>query len=349
VTDEPGGGRRRSRPSGVPTIADVAVAAGVSHATVSRVVNGLPTVQPAIAERVREAIADLGYTPSNAARSLSLGVTRTIGMTVPDLANPMFQQVLHGLTRAAAADGYRVLVTDSQETLEEELPLVLEARRRSDAVVLCAPRMAADALAELLPRVQPAVVINRDLPEAAWVSVDYARGIRDLAEHLAGLGHRHLLHLAGPPTSSSQAARDRGLEQFRAAHPAVRVDRLVSGSTLDDGYAAGPAVRESGATGVLAFNDVVALGLLGRLREDGVAVPAEISVAGFDDVPVARFASPPLTTAAVPQAEMGEAAWLALRCALAGERMPGATVFTPALVARGSTASPGAGSSRRRH
>ena len=331
-----------SRPSAV-RISDVARAAGVSTATVSRVMNSAPTVNAQIAARVRAIAEELSYVPSTTARSLSLGVTNTIGMIVPDLANPMFQQILHALNRAAAQDGYQVLVADAQETPDAEPRLIEGIRRRSDAVVLCAPRMEQDRLEEVLTTVGPAVVINREPVASAaapTVSVDYAMGIQLLLGHLVALGHRHVLYLDGPTRSASNRARRAGLTAFAATHPSIRIDSIPCGSGLDSGYLAWDAVQKVGATAVLAFNDIVAIGLMGRLREIGVSIPGDITVVGFDDIDLSRFASPPLTTVTVPLGLLGAAAWLQLSQQLTGSTPTRHTVFAPALVVRDSSGPP---------
>ena len=328
-----------AQPSRAVTISDVARAAEVSRATVSRVVNGLSTVDPAIADRVRRAITELDYSPSGTARSLSLGVTNTVAMVVPDLGNPMFQQILKGFHRAAGADGYRVLVSDSQENVDEEAPLARDARRRCDAVVLCAPRMSGEALVDLMRIVRPTVVINRSSQGgvAPAVTVDYAHGIRSLAGHLLSLGHRRIAYLVGPPHSASNVLRMETLTAIADAAGDVSITWIPCGSTMNDGYGTWPAVRESGATAVIGFNDLVALGLLGRLSEEKVAVPEEISVVGFDDIEFSRFSSPPLTTMAFDQVRVGEVAWHELRDAIADRSTHSDTKFRPELVIRSST------------
>ncbi len=323
------------------TIAAVAAEAGVSVASVSRVVNGLATVDPKIAERVRAAIERLNYVPSSTARALSLGVTHTIGMVIPDLGNPLFQQILAGFNRAAAAVGYRVLVADSQEVAADEAGLAREARRRADAVVLCAPRMPAPELDALIAELGPALVINRgNVAPAAGVAVDYTTGITALLEHLADLGHRHVLYLAGPGTSASNAARVAGLTEFAEHNPHIVVEQVACGSSMEAGYAAWDLISTSEATAVLAFNDIVALGLLGRLSELNVPVPGRLSVTGFDDIGFARFATPPLTTMAVPQQRIGEVAWEQLHAVMTGEAAQPTVVFTPELIVRQSTGAP---------
>ncbi|MBG6185028.1 LacI family transcriptional regulator [Arthrobacter sp. CAN_A214] len=320
-------------------IADVAAQAGVSLATVSRVMNGSFTVDPTIAARVRSVAGELKYQANPVGRSLARGKTETIGILVPDLANPMFQAVLHGLSSAAAEDGYRVLIADSSETSSEESILAAEARRRGDGVVLCAPRMNEAELNELAPSLQPMVLINRNASDGTpSLSVDYAQGIQELAEHLVELGHRRLLFLSGPETSASNRLRLLGLDSFRASHPAVEVSLEQCGFSFASGYDAASLVVASGATGVMAFNDLVAMGLLSGLHEQGVSVPQDLSVTGFDDIPFAAYTSPPLTTAAVPLTMLGEQAWHRLHQLLQGS-VPEEpeTIFRTEIQVRGST------------
>lgn len=321
-------------------IADVALKAGVSHATVSRVMNGNFTVDPAIATRVREAAAELNYQPNPVGRSLALGKTDTIGIVVPDLANPTFQAILRGLSMAAAQDGYRVLIADSSEVSSEEAILAGEARRRCDGLVLCAPRMGDAELVELAPSLQPMVLINRTTTESRVPSlmVDYGQGIQELAEHLVELGHTRIVFLSGPSRSASNALRVQGLEKFQAGHPGIELQMIDGGSNFEAGHGAVDAVLASGGTSVLAFNDLVAMGLLSGLHERGVRVPEDISVTGFDDIQFARYTTPPLTTAAVPITELGAQAWQRLRALIRNESSQDAVnIFRPQVEVRGST------------
>ena len=318
-------------------INDVARHAGVSLSTVSRVMNDNPTVDPALAERVRAAAAELGYTASPLARSLVLGRTQTVAVVVPDLGNPTFQAVLRGLSRAAAADGYHVLIADSAEQVQEERLLAVETRRRTDGLILCAPRMPDDDLASLLPQVEPVVLVNRALDDAPAVSADYGSALRGLAEHLHTLGHRRIVYLAGVARSASNAARVAALDDFRAAHPDVSLTQLASGVDFDSGAAAADAVIATGATGVLAFNDLVAMGLLSALADRGVHVPDDVSITGFDDIPFAQYTSPPLTTASVPAAELGALAWQAMNASLSGQDAAAPVRLAPEVVLRGSS------------
>jgi LacI family transcriptional regulator len=340
-------------PKNGATIAQVAAAARVSRATVSRVMNGQATVDAAMAERVRAAAADLEYRPSTMARGLSLGRTNTVALVVPDLGNPMFQQILRGAVAAAEPFGFRFLVAESAEHADAEAEIALEARLRCDALILAAPRSPESVLRELLPRVEPVVLINREIAglDVPSVRVDYGAGVHSVVDHLVALGHRELAYAAGPRASASHALRVRALEEARERHSSLRVTTVACGSTVDDGYRVADEVLASGATGVVAFNDLVAFGLLARLNETGVDVPGDISIAGFDDIELAHYATPPLTTAAVPQAELGRRAWGLLQQlvpaggAAGGGGAAGAGVSTasrsrlvmPGLVVRSST------------
>lgn len=319
------------------TIGDVATKAGVSRATVSRVMNGLASVDRVIADRVHAAAKELNYTPSVAARSLALGRTHTVGFVVPDLTNPAFHGAMRGLSLAAGKENYRVLVGDTAERVEEEAILAVESRRRCDALVLMAPRMPEDELQRLLPELAPVVLLNRDAGNDATplLGIDWASGIRDLVRHLVGLGHQRIAYLAGPPSSASNSDRLKG---FQSLNVSIDLVQIPCGAMFSDGHAAAGEVLDSGVTAVVAFNDVVALGLLGALHELGVDVPGQLSVSGFDDIPFAQFTSPALTTASVPQLELGELAWQRLWAMLNGEKPEHNVVFRPRLVARGSTA-----------
>ncbi|WP_433557250.1 LacI family DNA-binding transcriptional regulator [Pseudonocardia xinjiangensis] len=327
------------------TISQVAAAAGVSRATVSRVMNGRATVAPELAERVRAAAAALGYSPSPVARSLALGRTSTVAFVVPDLSNPMFQSVLRGLGQAAAKEGHRLIVAESNEDPAEETLLAVEIRRRVDGIVLAASRLPDDELAELVPRLEPVVLVNREVPglDVPSLSVDHRAGVRDLAAHLFELGHSRLVYLAGPQASVSDRERLHGLRAAVCDTAGAELVELRCGSGFADGQAAVPAVVACGASGVVAYNDLVAFGALSGLHELGIAVPEQISVVGFDDIPFARYTTPPLTTASVPQFDLGEQAWQRLWALLQDGPPQHNVTYRPRLEVRGSTGpAPGA-------
>lgn len=319
------------------TITDVATHAGVSLATVSRVMNGNATVDPVLAERVRASAMQLGYSANPLARSLVLGRTQTISVVVPDLANPTFQGMLRALSRAAVADGYHVLIADSDEQVEEERILALESRRRSDGLILCAPRMGDDQLAEVVAQVAPVVLVNRT-GDAPSVGADYRTPLRAIIDHLHGEGHRRFAYLAGAARSASSGQRLLALDEARRGLAGCEIVEIPAGVDFASGAGALDDVLASGATAVLAFNDLSAMGLLSAATERGIPVPGRLSIAGFDDIPFARYTTPTLTTAAVPITELGEMAWQRMSAVLRGdEDVVLGTVIQPEVILRGST------------
>lgn len=321
------------------TIIDVAKHADVSLSTVSRVMNAHPRVDPTLAERVRASAAALGYQASPLARSLVLGRTHTVAVVVPDLGNPTFQAILRGISRAAAEDGHHVLIADSAERVGDEAALATATRSRTDGIILCAPRLPRTELAAALPALEPAVVVNRpDCDSAPTVAADYRAAITGLIEHLRALGHRRLVFLSGVDGSAANAARLDALDAAGTAHPDLDITRITAGVDVDAGAAAAGAVLASGATAALAYNDLVALGLINALAARGVSVPAQLSVTGLDDIPFARLSTPPLTTAAVPAVELGARAWAAMHALLTGAAPEPPALLRPEVVIRSSTA-----------
>lgn len=317
----------------------------MSRATVSRVMNGRSTVDPEISARVREAAASLSYRPSNVARNLALGRTNTVAVVVPDLGNPVFQQILRGVASSAAEDGYRVLVAETAEDESQEAAIALEARLRCDALVLVSPRMPDTELAGLVGEAEPIVLVNREIgaapggaPVAPCLVVDYADATLQVVSHLVGLGHRRVVYLAGPRASASDGQRRAGLARAQELHPDLRLEVLPAGPDIAAGHAVTPAVLAGRFTAAVAYNDLVAFGLLAGLNEAGVAVPGDISVAGFDDIDLARYATPALTTAAVPQTDLGRHAWRELHAVITEGAEPAVTArFAARLQIRAST------------
>lgn len=330
-----------SRGKGGPTITQVAEAAGVSRATVSRVLNGRTNVDPSIGSRVREAADKLRYRPNLTARNLSTGRTMTIALVLPDLGNPMFQSVLRSLARVAEAEGYSVLVAEAVSP-QKEASIARDARRQCDAVVLVSPRMDDLELDDLAEQISPAVVLNRRSPASrfATVSINYASGMSQLVEHLRGLGHSDLLYVAGPPRSAAHRARLGALNALADTDFSLTVRSIRGGSTMTDGYRIAEQVLATGATAVVAFNDLVAFGILARLNEFGVDVPGDISVTGFDGIELSRYAVPALTTVDQEELDAGAMAWALLSRQLDGTAEVGSVddvILQPQLVVGDST------------
>jgi DNA-binding LacI/PurR family transcriptional regulator len=313
----------------------------VSVATVSRSFTSPASVAAGTRERVLAVAADLHYAPNRAARGLITGRTGNVGVIVPDLGNPYFHAVLKGAQARARQADYAVFVADGQESAAEEEALINAMSKQVDGIVLCSSRLAPARLAalEMTPTV---VLLNRRVPGRPSVVVDSADGMKQAVAHLAELGHRRCAFISGPRRSWSNQQRQRGL---RVAAARQGIDVVALGPVapqFESGVQLADEVLRTGATAVLAYNDLVAVGILSRLAEAGVSVPDALSVVGFDDIPLAAMVTPPLTTVALPTAQAGEAAVELLLARLdgPGEQPPTARKLPATLVVRGSTGPP---------
>jgi LacI family transcriptional regulator len=289
------------------TIRDVAAAAGVSQSTVSRALSMPELVNPATRARVLEAARKLGYQPNRAARGLITGRTGNLGLIVPDLSNPFFSSVVKGVQAAARTADYSLFIADTDEEDTAEVDLLRALTRQVDGIVLCSPRSPDDDLARV--GVDSAVVLmNRRITGRPSVTVDNADGMRQAVEHLAALGHQRIAYVAGPRTSWSNGQREQGLHKTAED---IGIDLVHLGHfppRFEGGVAAADLALACGATAVIAYNDVVALGLLSRLGARQVPVPEQISVLGCDDISMSAMTHPALTTVSIPKWEAGRAA-----------------------------------------
>ena len=289
------------------TIRDVAGASGVHISTVSRTFSAPHLVNPETRSRVLAAADAMGYRPNRAARALITGRTGNIGLIVADIANPFFPPMIKAAESQARQRDYHVFVADSNEDPLAEEELVQALAKQVDGIVLCSPRMANTSIEQLAHEV-PLVLVNRLVTGLPAVVMDVAQGARAAIEHLAGLGHRDVVLLSGPRSSWTNR------EIRRAAGSTARacaVSLTILGPnapTEQGGIAATEAVRRSGASAVLAYNDLMAIGLLEGLHTRGVDAPGEISVVGIDDIALSRLVRPKLTTVATPTAGAGRAA-----------------------------------------
>jgi LacI family transcriptional regulator, repressor for deo operon, udp, cdd, tsx, nupC, and nupG len=333
-----GTGKGDRMPSnGRVTIHDVASEASVSIATVSRVLNGGSTVNEAMAQKVRAAADRLGYRPNAAAQGLASGAYRTIGVVVPDLGNPYFNDILKSAMTAASADGYRMIVSDSRGNLAEELSACRQQLPHVDGMLLLSARMPVKDLQELAAQRVPVVLVNRkdkhvDLP---MVAADNYSATLELCRHLASFGHERVVYLAGPPSSWQNRERWRGIKA--ATSVGITAATVACDASIEAGYNSTDEALEHDSTAILAFNDLAAFGVITRLRELGLKVPKDISVTGFDDIEIARHVRPPLTTAVSPKVQLGQRAWLTLRAALRGEKIPRTEPIPSPVVIRKST------------
>ena len=330
--------------SGKITISDVAREAGVSIATVSRVIQGKPSVSPELARRVQEVAGRLGYRPSPMARGLATGATGMVGILVPQLSNPYFHEVIKAIGARAGQDGIRMLVLESDERAADEPDLAASLYAHADGVILCSPRMPDEDLAALAADRPRLLCVNR-IPAGGrppGVACDSFSPMLDLCRLLARLGHRRVVYFFGNAHSWVNAERWRAVRH--AASLGLEPLRVQAGPTIDAGYAATDAALALEPTALIGANDLCAVGVLTRLRELGRRVPEDISLTGFDDIPFSRHTLPALTTARIPRAEMADEVWAMMRAVLAGET-PASRVFTTAevLVRESTGPAPGGG------
>jgi DNA-binding LacI/PurR family transcriptional regulator len=289
------------------TIHDVARRAAVSPSTVSRALSASNLVRGATRDRVLAAAKELRYEPNLAARSLITGRTGNLGIVVSDLSNPFYTGVLRGVQARARQRGFAVFFADGEEDPSAEQTLVRAMARQVDGVIMCAP-FASDAQLQALTEVTSLVLLNRRLGDIPAVLMDSAGGIRQVLDHLGALGHRRCAYLNGPTRSWSNRERRRGL---RTAAARNRIEVVHFGPfepNFDGGLQAADLALASGVTAIMAYNDLMALGVLSRLTDRGVRVPQDLSVVGFDDLLYAAVCAPPLTTVAMPMEAGGRAA-----------------------------------------
>jgi LacI family transcriptional regulator len=296
------------------TIRDVARAARVSVATVSRVQNNSSLVTAATGRRVRAVAARLEYAPHAAARSLSTRRTSTIGVLLPDLYGEFYAELIRGIDQTAQRHGHHLLVASSHND-KHTIEAALQAMRgRVDGLVVMAPAPGAHVAVRDLPDRFPVVLLNCNASGKAFDSIVVANfaGAAQMVRHLAALGHRRIAIIAGPSRNFDAAERRRG---YRAALRAAglrgsRRWEVPGDFTQASGFEACRTLihRVPAPTAIFAANDAMAIGALAALHEAGRRVPGDVAVAGFDDIPMARYAHPPLSTVRVDISGLGERA-----------------------------------------
>ncbi|ANY05109.1 LacI family DNA-binding transcriptional regulator [Pseudonocardia sp. HH130630-07] len=330
------------------TAAMVAERAGTSVSTVSLVVNGKSRgrVSAVITERVRDAVADLGYVVDHVASSLARGSTDLVVLLAPDLTNPFFGRVVSGI-REALGEHHQLM---QSVITGGEQPTAGSVRRvtafRPAGLLVHAP--SEDFLDDLDPGGPPVVLLDAPgfADRAATVTFDLRPGVRELVRHLAGAGHRRIAYLDGSTPSATFTLR-RGLLRDLGAEHGLTVlgtgpaDTVAAGLTLDAAATAAaaalPGWRAAGVTAVVAAADTLAYGVLAAAREAGLAVPGDLAVAGFDDLPYSRVTAPALTSVALPAEELGRAAARRLTDLLGGHRTAATGPLPTGLAVRGST------------
>ncbi len=334
-----------------PTLRDVADAAGVHAATASRALNPETRrlVNAETARRVLRAAESLGYQPNPIARSLKTAKSRTIGLVIPDLTNPLFPPIVRGIEDVLGQAGYSALIVSTDNDPDREQAQVGSLRSRHvEGLIVATALLEHPLLHQLHDQGVRMVLVNRraDGLDVPCVSADDATGVSLAVKHLAELGHRRIAHLAGPQATSTGVIRSRAFRTAVVDHELDEDPSLVVACNYwseDEGAKALRKLLDSGTdfTAVVAGNDLIALGCYDVFAERAISCPDDISVVGFNDMPFLDKLRPPLTTVAVPHQQIGvEAARMLLELIDEPER-PSRSVLLPlSLAVRGSTAPP---------
>jgi LacI family transcriptional regulator len=329
------------------TIREVAESAGVSYATVSHVINNTRLVSPETRERVLAAMAELNYRPNALARSLRQGKTNTIGLVLPDSANPFFAEISRCIEDETFKKGYSVFLCNTELDIQRELFYVdVLSKKQVDGIIFVAAGDQADSLDFLVSRNMPVVMIDRDVPnvEVDAVLTDHRLGGYLATRHLLELGHTRIACIAGPSSITPSAERIIGYRKALEEAGLPYDEKLV----LRGDYHAQSGMdithtilrMDPRPTAIFALNDLMALGALRAAAEAGCSVPTDLAVVGYDDLELSHFTNPPLTTIAQPKTEIGaQAVDLLVDRMSRKDRPPSRVVLPPELIVRRSTQS----------
>lgn len=325
-----------------PTIYDIARVTGVNPSTVSRALSNPGRVNAKTVQRIRDAATAMDYRINPMARALPTGMTNTVGLVMSDITNPVYFDLIRGAGRATEAEGYTLILAESQESPELEAQTVQRLLASVDGLVLVGTRLSESDIRASAIR-KPVVLVNRAVAGLPSVIPDVVPGIRDALDHLYELGHRSVAFLSGPANSWMNSLRWEVILE-EALHRSLTIVEIGPGQpTVEGGHKGLHRIRAAGATAVLAYNDLMAIGLLTACQEANIAVPEELSIVGFDDIFGSAFTSPPMTTIRTPVGTAGEYAVRRLVEFVRGHDEPVPVELMTELVTRGSTGRVAAG------
>ena len=323
-------------------IRDVARAAGVSHQTVSRVLNNHPNISASTRARVEATMERLSYRPSRVAQALATSRSRTIGIISTDNGRYGPPKTQRAIETAARDAGYFLSTVTLASVVDESMQAALGHLEDQgiDGIVLIAPQAAMlDAFREFSPDIPYVTVDSADRGSGHTVAIDQAEGGRLATQHLIDLGHREIVHVSGPSDWLDSTARVRGWRAALAGAGIEAREPLVGDWSPRFGYEAGLTLTQNlDFSAIFASNDQMALGLLRRFHSVGIRVPDDVSIVGFDDIPESEYFWPPLTTVRPDYSELGRRCMALLLDQLAGNALPPERPITPELTVRESTA-----------
>ncbi|MCW2741380.1 MAG: transcriptional regulator, LacI family [Blastococcus sp.] len=334
-----------------PTLRDVAEAAGVHAATASRALNPQTRrlVNVETARRVLRAAESLGFSPNPIARSLKTSKSGTVGLVLPDITNPLFPPIVRGIEDVLSEAGYSALIVNTDNDPERERVQIASLRSRQvEGLIVATARLDHPLLDQLHQQKVNVVLVNRrtSAVDVPWITPDDSAGIELAVKHLADLGHRRVLHLAGPQTTSTGVVRMRAFANAVREHGLDEDPTLLAACNLwveAEGARVLREVLDAGTefTAIVAGNDLIALGCYDVFLERGITCPDDVSVVGFNDMPLLDKLRPPLTTVGIPHHQVGvEAARMLLESINEPDRPARSVLLPVSLVVRGSTAPP---------
>jgi len=315
------------------TIKDVAREARVSVASVSRALNGGRGVTAETSERIREAAARLRYMPHAAARMLITRRTNTVGALLPDLYGEFFSELIRGIDLAARARGLHLLVSSSHDGAEDAAAALRSMQGRVDGLLIMSAHLDTAFLHANLPASVPAVLLNSGVKSASYavLNIDNYGGAYAMVRHLLEAGRANVTFIAGPAGNFDAQQRELGYRAAMAKYaPHAPLDVVAGDFNEESGYLAGQQLvaRKQRPSAVFAANDMMAVGCLYAFKDAGVDVPREIALAGFDDIPIARYVTPPLSTVRVRIVDLGRSALEQLAAMLEEPRQDAASIHT---------------------
>ncbi|WP_167131409.1 LacI family DNA-binding transcriptional regulator [Paramicrobacterium chengjingii] len=305
MASNPASARKKARSA--PTIYDVAKLAGVNPSTVSRALSQPGRINVKTEAKIHDAAKQLNYRLNPMARALPTGRTNTLGLLIADITNPVIFGIVRGAEKAAAERGYTLVISESQESGEREAASAQRIQPAVDGLVLGTSRLTDEAI-KALAEEKPLVVINRQIDGVSSVTPNIEPGIDQALAHLELLGHTDLVFLSGPSGSWMSRHRWSTLKAGAEARGMTITSTAPQEPTIDGGRSLLSRVIASGATAVVAYNDLMAIGLMRTAAEQGISVPGTFSILGFDDIFGSDFTSPPLTTVRSPLLEAGRLA-----------------------------------------